>query len=58
VLRPVVGRISPFAQTPEALQALGNGGLRGKAVIINPPGDISTRAGAEAVGQRQLEDPA
>jgi NADPH:quinone reductase-like Zn-dependent oxidoreductase len=36
VLRPVVGRIIPFAQAPEALQALGSGGLRGKAVIINP----------------------
>jgi NADPH:quinone reductase-like Zn-dependent oxidoreductase len=35
-LRPVVGRVFPFAQTVEALQGLNNGGIRGKAVISNP----------------------
>ena len=35
-LRPVVGRVFPFAQTVEALQGLDNGGIRGKAVISNP----------------------
>jgi len=35
-LRPVVGRVFPFAQTIEALQGLDNGGIRGKAVISNP----------------------
>jgi NADPH:quinone reductase-like Zn-dependent oxidoreductase len=35
-LRPVVGRVFPFAQTVEALQGLENGGIRGKAVISNP----------------------
>jgi NADPH:quinone reductase-like Zn-dependent oxidoreductase len=33
VIRPVVGRTHPFAETPEALAALTQGGLRGKAVI-------------------------
>jgi NADPH:quinone reductase-like Zn-dependent oxidoreductase len=32
-LRPVVGRVFPFAETPEALEALGRGGLRGKIVV-------------------------
>lgn len=53
VLRPVVGRVSPFAQTPEALQALGTGGLRGKAVIINPPGGSAAAARPEAAGQHR-----
>jgi NADPH:quinone reductase-like Zn-dependent oxidoreductase len=58
VLRPVVGRISPFAQTPEALQALGNGGLRGKAVIINPPGNASATARPEAAGRDRVGESA
>lgn len=33
VLRPVVGRVFPFEQTPEALQSLGQGGTRGKVVV-------------------------
>ncbi|MHC9046572.1 NADP-dependent oxidoreductase [Microbacterium saperdae] len=33
VLRPVVTKISPFAQVPEALAALAGGGGRGKSVI-------------------------
>jgi NADPH:quinone reductase-like Zn-dependent oxidoreductase len=33
VLRPVVGRVFDFDQTVEALQSLGKGGIRGKAVI-------------------------
>ncbi|WP_029429818.1 NADP-dependent oxidoreductase [Blastococcus sp. URHD0036] len=33
VLRPVVGRVFPFDETPQALQALVGGGIRGKAVI-------------------------
>ncbi|PSK96755.1 NADPH:quinone reductase-like Zn-dependent oxidoreductase [Murinocardiopsis flavida] len=32
-LRPEVGRVFPFDQTPQALQALAQGGIRGKAVI-------------------------
>jgi len=33
VLRPVVGRVYPFADTPAALTALIAGGFRGKLVI-------------------------
>jgi NADPH:quinone reductase-like Zn-dependent oxidoreductase len=33
VLRPVVGRVFDFDQTVEAMQSLGKGGIRGKAVI-------------------------
>ncbi|WP_455834369.1 NADP-dependent oxidoreductase [Pseudarthrobacter siccitolerans] len=33
VLRPVVGRVFDFAQTPQALQSLADGGIRGKAVL-------------------------
>jgi NADPH:quinone reductase-like Zn-dependent oxidoreductase len=33
VLRPVVGRVFGFDQTPRALQSLSQGGIRGKAVI-------------------------
>ncbi|WP_371403497.1 NADP-dependent oxidoreductase [Kribbella sp. NBC_00662] len=33
VLRPVVGRVFHFDQTVEAVQSLGKGGVRGKAVI-------------------------
>lgn len=51
VLRPVVGRVSPFAQTPDALKALGSGGLRGKAVVINPPGGVDR---VKAAGRQQL----
>jgi NADPH:quinone reductase-like Zn-dependent oxidoreductase len=53
VLRPVVGRTSPFAQLPEALQALGNGGFRGKAVVTNPP---HSSARWDGVGQHQIGD--
>ena len=57
VLRPVVGRTTPFAQTPDALKALGNGGLRGKAVIINPPHNADATT-TTAVGQHRLGEPA
>lgn len=50
VLRPVVGRITPFAQLPDALQALGRGGLRGKSVVVNPPTE-----GVPAQAARQHE---
>ncbi len=33
VLRPVVGRVFDFDQTVDAVQSLGKGGIRGKAVI-------------------------
>jgi NADPH:quinone reductase-like Zn-dependent oxidoreductase len=33
VLRPVVGKVFDFDQTPQALQSLSRGGIRGKAVI-------------------------
>ena len=36
VLRPVVGQVFDFAQTPQALESLSNGGLRGKAVVTLP----------------------
>ncbi|GAA3775618.1 NADP-dependent oxidoreductase [Streptomyces coacervatus] len=34
-VRPVVGKVFPFDQTPQALQSLSQGGIRGKAVIGN-----------------------
>ncbi|KXF54839.1 NADPH:quinone oxidoreductase [Rhodococcus sp. SC4] len=34
-LRPVVGHVSPFAQTVQALRRLEAGGIRGKSVISN-----------------------
>jgi NADPH:quinone reductase-like Zn-dependent oxidoreductase len=33
VLRPIVGKVFDFAQTPQALQSLAKGGIRGKAVV-------------------------
>ncbi|MDV8148021.1 NADP-dependent oxidoreductase [Arthrobacter sp. B10-11] len=33
VLRPVVGQVFNFDDTPQALQSLGKGGIRGKAVV-------------------------
>ena len=33
LLRPVVGRVFPFSETPDALQALERGGIRGKVVV-------------------------
>ncbi|KQQ93289.1 NADPH:quinone oxidoreductase [Leifsonia sp. Leaf325] len=35
-IRPIVGRTFPFDQTPQALQALTAGGIRGKVVITGP----------------------
>ena len=35
VVRPVVGKVVGFDQTPQALQSLSQGGIRGKAVIGN-----------------------
>lgn len=35
VLRPVVGKIFPFDQTPEALRSLEQGRVRGKVVVSN-----------------------
>lgn len=35
-LRPVVGRVFPFDETPEALEALVRGGVRGKVVVTIP----------------------
>lgn len=35
-LRPVVGRTFPFEETPQALEALAQGSIRGKAVITGP----------------------
>jgi NADPH:quinone reductase-like Zn-dependent oxidoreductase len=32
-LRPIVGKVFGFDQTPQALQSLAKGGIRGKAVI-------------------------
>lgn len=36
VLRPVVGKVSTFDETPQALAALAKGGIRGKAVVTVP----------------------
>lgn len=33
IIRPVIGKVFPFGETPEALAALAKGGLRGKVVI-------------------------
>ena len=33
VLRPVVGKVFDFAQTPEAIQSTARGGIRGKSVV-------------------------
>ncbi len=33
VIRPAVGRVFPFADTIDAIQAVGHGGIRGKVVI-------------------------
>lgn len=44
VLRPVVGKVSTFDETPQALAALAKGGIRGKAVVTvpsHPAGDHS-----------------
>lgn len=35
-LRPVVGKTFPFNETPQALDALAKGGIRGKAVVTVP----------------------
>jgi len=35
-LRPVIGKTFPFDETPQALEALAKGGIRGKAVITVP----------------------
>jgi NADPH:quinone reductase-like Zn-dependent oxidoreductase len=35
VLRPVVGKVVPSDQTPQALQSVASGGIRGKAVITS-----------------------
>ncbi len=39
-LRPIVGKVFDFTQTPQALQSLAKGGIRGKAVVTladSPP---------------------
>jgi len=36
-LRPIVGKVVPFEQLPQALESLGGGGIRGKAVMIREP---------------------
>ena len=33
VLRPVVGKVFDFAQTPQAMQSIARGGIRGKSVV-------------------------
>lgn len=33
VLRPVVGKVFDFAQTPQAMQSIASGGIRGKCVV-------------------------
>jgi len=34
-LRPVLGQVFPFEETPQGLRTLSKGGIRGKAVISN-----------------------
>lgn len=41
-LRPVVGKTVPFDQTPQAVQSLANGGIRGKAVISTRRPPVTT----------------
>jgi NADPH:quinone reductase-like Zn-dependent oxidoreductase len=36
IIRPIVGKTFPFDQTPQALQALSAGGIRGKVVVTGP----------------------
>lgn len=36
VIRPVVGAVHPFEQTPQALSELGKASMRGKAVVTGP----------------------
>lgn len=33
VIRPIVGKVFPFEQAPQALESLASGGIRGKAVL-------------------------
>ena len=47
IIRPIVGRTFPFDQTPQALQSLAKGGIRGKAVITGPLTLSSTPANTQ-----------
>ena len=51
-LRPVVGRVVPFDQTIQALQGLGEGGIRGKSVISNPRAAPATPTNTDLVTSR------
>jgi NADPH:quinone reductase-like Zn-dependent oxidoreductase len=43
VLRPIVGKVVPFEEAPEALRSLAQGGIRGRAVIMGhrAPADVA-----------------
>jgi len=50
-LRPIVGKVIPFEQLPEALGSLAHGGIRGKVVVSVPSradGDAARLAGCAA----------
>jgi len=54
VLRPIVGKVVPFEQLPQGLQALAAGGIRGKAVMIRHRAE---GAGVEATRHNESRTP-
>jgi NADPH:quinone reductase-like Zn-dependent oxidoreductase len=44
-LRPVVGQVFGFDQTPQVLQSVSKGGIRGKAVITGNNSSAATATG-------------
>ena len=47
VLRPLVGKVVPFEETPQALRSLAHGGFRGKAVVrVNDASEADRRSAA------------
>lgn len=49
ILRPIVGRTFPFAETPAALNALAAGGFRGKIVVVGDPAATQPRQAGSPV---------
>ncbi len=47
VIRPLVGKVVPFEETPQALRSLARGGIRGKAVVrVNDASEADRRSAA------------
>jgi NADPH:quinone reductase-like Zn-dependent oxidoreductase len=42
VLRPLVGKVFDFAQTPQAMQSIAKGGIRGKGGVTSSADSPST----------------